>query len=423
LRIDQAVILIGGQGTRLGALTQSLAKPMLEVGGRPLIEHVIAQLARFGVRKILLLAGHHGALPRERYHGHRLFGAELSVLVEPEPLGTGGALSFAFDKLDAQFILTNGDTFFDADLLPLIQVAADPQWSAAMLLRRIEDATRYGGVELDSRGIIRVFTEKSADAGKKAALVNAGTYVMRRDRVLAAIGKAPCSLEDYLFPRLAANGTLAGIVADGYFVDIGIPQSLETARCELLTRRTRPAAFLDRDGVLNIDHGYTHRQANLVMIAGAPAAVRLLNEAAFYVIVVTNQAGVARGCYTEAAVDLFNMHMQDTLMMAGAHVDAFYYCPHHPQGAIKELAIRCGCRKPEPGMFEQAARDWPIDRNRSFMIGDKDGDLAAAAAFNVRGIKFDAQSCSLVELVRKELGRQGSATCGASTAPPTAYSG
>jgi D-glycero-D-manno-heptose 1,7-bisphosphate phosphatase len=74
-------------------------------------------------------------------------------------------------------------------------------------------------------------------------------------------------------------------------------------------------------------------------------------------------------------------------------------------------------------MFEQAARDWPIDRNRSFMIGDKDGDLAAAAAFNVRGIKFDAQSCSLVELVRKELGRQGSATCGASTAPPTAYSG
>src|SRR5476651_719763 len=115
---------------------------MLEVGGRPLVEHVIAQLARFGVRKILLLAGYHGALPRERYHGHRLFGAALSVLVEPEPLGTGGALLFAVDELDEQFILTNGDTFFDTDLLPLIQRAGDLQWDAVMLLRRIENTTR-----------------------------------------------------------------------------------------------------------------------------------------------------------------------------------------------------------------------------------------------------------------------------------------
>jgi NDP-sugar pyrophosphorylase family protein len=111
LRIDQAVILIGGRGKRLGSLTQSLAKPMLEVGGRPLVEHVIAQLARYGVRHILLLAGYQGALPRERYHGRRLFGAELSVLVEPEPLGTGGALLYAANQLDELFFLTNGDTF------------------------------------------------------------------------------------------------------------------------------------------------------------------------------------------------------------------------------------------------------------------------------------------------------------------------
>jgi D-glycero-D-manno-heptose 1,7-bisphosphate phosphatase len=172
------------------------------------------------------------------------------------------------------------------------------------------------------------------------------------------------------------------------------------------TKITRPAAFLDRDGVLNVDLGYTHKPDDLVMIPGAPAAVRLLNEAGYYVFVVTNQAGVALGYYPEAAVDRFNTHMQDALMAEGAHIDAFYYCPHHPDGVIKELAIQCHCRKPQPGMLEQAARDWPIDRKRSFLIGDKDRDLAAAAAFDIRGVKFDTQAGSLADLVRKELARQ-----------------
>ena len=166
----------------------------------------------------------------------------------------------------------------------------------------------------------------------------------------------------------------------------------------------RPAAFLDRDGVLNVDHGYAHRPDQLEWIAGAPDAVRLLNEAGYYVFVITNQSGVARGYYEETAVHQFHAHMQDALRAQGAHIDAFYYCPHHPDGVIKELAIRCRCRKPEPGMLEQAARDWPIDLDRSFLIGDKDDDLAAANTFHIRGIKFDAQSGSLVSLVRKELG-------------------
>jgi len=165
----------------------------------------------------------------------------------------------------------------------------------------------------------------------------------------------------------------------------------------------RPAEFLDRDGVLNVDHGYTHRIERLEWIDGAPAAVRTLNRAGYYVIVVSNQAGVARGYYKEEAIDRFHAHMQEKLMEADAHVDAFYYCPHHPEGVIKEFTIRCDCRKPGTGLLEQAARDWAIDREHSFLIGDKDSDLAAAAAFNIRGIRFDAQACSLPDLIRKVL--------------------
>ena len=160
--------------------------------------------------------------------------------------------------------------------------------------------------------------------------------------------------------------------------------------------------------MLNVDHGYTYKPEHLEWIDGAPAAVRLLNAAGYYVFVITNQSGVARGYYEEAAVQQFHAHMQDALRAQGAHIDAFYYCPHHPEGTVKDLAVRCRCRKPAPGMLEQAAREWPIDPARSFLIGDKDDDMAAAAAFNIRGVKFDSRVDSLVELVRRELAAHAS---------------
>lgn len=165
----------------------------------------------------------------------------------------------------------------------------------------------------------------------------------------------------------------------------------------------RPAAFLDRDGVLNVDHGYVHRPEQLEWVAGAPESVRVLNEAGYYVLVITNQSGVARGFFDEAAVKAFHAHMQNALAEKGAYIDAYYYCPHHPEGTVKAFAMACTCRKPRTGMLERAAREWPIDINRSFFIGDKDHDMAAAAAFNVRGIKFDSRLHSLPDLVRQEI--------------------
>jgi D-glycero-D-manno-heptose 1,7-bisphosphate phosphatase len=165
----------------------------------------------------------------------------------------------------------------------------------------------------------------------------------------------------------------------------------------------RPAAFLDRDGVLNIDHGYVHKLEQFEWIDGAQEAVGLLNKAGYYVLVVTNQSGIARGFYDEAAVKSFHAHMQAGLETHGAHIDAFYYCPHHPEGTIEPFAVSCRCRKPGIGMLEQAAREWPIDIAASFMIGDRDDDIAAAAAFKIRGIKFNPQTDSLPDVVRREL--------------------
>ena len=133
----------------------------------------------------------------------------------------------------------------------------------------------------------------------------------------------------------------------------------------------RPAAFLDRDGVLNVDHGYTHRPEQLEWIEGAAEAVRLLNEAGYYVFVITNQSGIA-GYDDETAVESLPAHMRDSLVAHGARIDAFYYCPHHPEGIIKPLAVQCRCRKPRPGHAGTSCARM-ADRYRSQLLDRRQG--------------------------------------------------
>ncbi len=141
--------------------------------------------------------------------------------------------------------------------------------------------------------------------------------------------------------------------------------------------------FLDRDGTINEEVHYLHRQEDLKLLPGAAKAIRLWNEAGFRVVVVTNQAGVARGYYQERDVQLLHQYMSRLLEEQGAHVDAYYYCPHHPDQGIGPYKVRCRCRKPDIGMFEQAAGDAPVDKAHSYMVGDKWLDIQAGARFGL----------------------------------------
>jgi D-glycero-D-manno-heptose 1,7-bisphosphate phosphatase len=153
-------------------------------------------------------------------------------------------------------------------------------------------------------------------------------------------------------------------------------------------RQPRPAAFLDRDGVLNHDIDYVHRPEDFRWIDGAQAAVKRLNDAGYYVIVVTNQSGVARGYFEETAVHRLHSWINDELRGSGAHIDAFYHCPYHPEGKVEAYRRHSEDRKPEPGMLLCAKREWPIDWAHSFLIGDKESDMQAAAAAGVPGYLF-----------------------------------
>lgn len=165
----------------------------------------------------------------------------------------------------------------------------------------------------------------------------------------------------------------------------------------------RPACFLDRDGVIVEEIGYLRDPDQVALIPGAAAAIRRLNAAGVPVVVVTNQTGVARGYFPEARIAEVHARLDDLLRADGAHVDRYYYCPHHPTEGRGAYAISCDCRKPAPGMLLRAAAELDLSLDASFMIGDKTSDMQAGHGAGCRtvlvrtGYGRDADSATRVD--------------------------
>jgi D-glycero-D-manno-heptose 1,7-bisphosphate phosphatase len=392
--IRQCAILVGGLGMRLGTLTKTTPKPLLPIGDRPFLAWLMREFVRFGVEEFLLLTGYLSAqveaqmqaladlLPRK---------ARIVISEEPERAGTGGAVYHARDKLAERFLLCNGDSLFDGNLARLLADAAGdgPAVVGRIMLRRIEDASRYGVVELDGDRVVAFHarpTAGTAGAGV-AGVINAGIYVYNR-RLLDELTPV-CSLERDIMPRLAARGALRGTVADGYFRDIGIPEDLARADEEMPRILRRRALFLDRDGVINVDHGYVGTRDKFEWIQGAREAISAATEAGWHVFVVTNQSGIARGHYAEADMHALHAWMTEEIRRAGGTLDDLRFCPFHPEAVL--AAYRDAAhpwRKPAPGMLLDLIRAWQIDPAQAILVGDQDTDLQAAAAAGMPARKF-----------------------------------
>ncbi|MGH3133946.1 MAG: nucleotidyltransferase family protein, partial [Gaiellaceae bacterium] len=230
-----AVILVGGQGTRLRPLTDRTRKDMLPLVDRPLLTYTFEHLARYGVEQAIVSCGY---LPHQigSVFGASYGGLALEYAVELQPLGTGGAIGFAARELEDSFFALNGDSLREADLAELVRFHGSTGAKATILLTPVSDPSRYGLVRVAADGRVESFLEKPRPEEIDTDLINAGLYVLEPDVLELVPEGRSVSIEREVFPRLAEEGTVYGVALPGYWLDVGTPESYLQAHRDVLER-------------------------------------------------------------------------------------------------------------------------------------------------------------------------------------------
>jgi D-glycero-alpha-D-manno-heptose 1-phosphate guanylyltransferase len=400
---DEAIVLAGGFGTRLRGIVDDVPKPLAPVAGRPFLAWLLDRLATSGMRRCILATGYLSEAI-ERTIGARWQGMEIAYSVEPEPLGTGGAIRLAATKLQGNGVhVLNGDTWLAYSPQALERATRERDAAIGMALAEVDDVGRYGAVERDARGMVIGFREKG-EQGPGA--INAGCYFLTADALALLPTRDAFSFERDVLQPTATAGRVAGFVETSGFIDIGVPEDFRRAQVQfeehdrtpairapyvdpradaLLAAHAgaRKALFLDRDGVINVNHGYVHTPDRTEWVPGIFERVRAAHAVGYLPIVVTNQAGIGRGFYDEAAFLGYTAWMHEHFAAQGAPLLATCWCPHHPEAGIGEYRVECDCRKPKPGMLLGAADTFALDLPGSLLVGDQASDLEAGRAAGV----------------------------------------
>jgi len=397
----QAVILAGGMGTRLRERLGDLPKPMIPIGGKPLIEHQVELAARHGCRSILILAGYRAEVIQAHLGDGSRWGVHIEHLVERHPLGTAGAVLEAWPHLAERFLVLYGDEMVNVDLDRLWRAHETHGADATLLLHPNDHPLDSDLVEVDDQEWITAFHNRPHPPGRDFQnLVNAALYVL--DKAALAPWSGHVRAMDFgkdLFPALRAQGgKLLGYRSPEFIKDIGTPERYDRVCAEfargVVARSSfevpQVAVFLDRDGTLNREIDGVTTPDQLELLAGAAAAVRELNHHGLRAVVITNQPVVAKGFCDEAALAAIHRRLETLLGREKAFLDRIYVCPHHPEkgfaGERPELKIDCACRKPKPGLVQQAARDLNLDLGQCWFIGDTTTDVQTARNAGVKAI-------------------------------------
>ena len=376
-RYREAIVLAGGFGTRLAHVVPDVCKPMAPVAGRPFLRFIMDQLAAAGVERVVVADGYRRE-QIECFFGTGYRGMDVVYSPEEEPLFTGGAVKQALARCESEWVFVmNGDTWFDVDFAAIeAEAASSPDSVKAIIaVKRMRNFERYGTVGVDVNGAITAFREKRPCAD---GLINAGVYLVRRNALINMPIKF--SLERDYFERIVGLGLLRACECEGDFIDIGVPEDYEQAQ-QMLAPMARgwKLAMFDRDGTINLDTGHLFEPEKLEFIPETVKTMaRYTADPDYKVVVVTNQAGIAKGLYAEADMRALHRFMDEELERRGVRVDAWYFCPHHP-----DFTGLCSCRKPAPGMLLAALLDYDAKPEECVMYGDKPSDESAADAAGV----------------------------------------
>lgn len=396
----KAAILAGGGGTRMGAISDTMPKPMLQIGSKPILEHQVELLVESGISDITLCTRHLSPVIESHFKDGKKWSATIRYSVEDTPLGTAGGIRLAFPEYDRDLLILYGDVMLYMDLGEMIRRHISSGANATLAVHSNDHPRDSDLIAINSNlKIIRFYPKPHPDMVWLPNLTNAAVYILGPAiRELIPEGTASDFGHD-IFPAALARGyNLLAYRTGEYIKDTGTPERYQEVNrdwregkiIKLHRKNPRPAVFLDRDGVLIEEVGHLCREEDLRLLPGAAAAVRAINESGRLAILITNQPVIARGMCSFDNLRVIHNKLEALLSRKGARLDAIYFCPHHPDGGypeeVPELKVTCNCRKPGIGMIEQAQREFNIDLSSSWLVGDTTVDLETARRAGVRSI-------------------------------------
>jgi histidinol-phosphate phosphatase family protein len=353
----QMAILCGGLATRLGDLSKSRPKSLMDINGRPLLDLLLEQYRGAGFSRFVLLAGYLSE------HMKSYESNDVKMVVEPEPLGTGGAVINALPYLEERFWVANGDSYFMAP--DLKEFAEFSKQRPASLYLTYENAFEKDIPTMEN-GKVTGFHRTSE--GKDWA--NAGLCSISKD-LLKGFGKGKLTLEKDILSKIASEGGLYGFRGKGRLFDIGRPERLELFRNVMRENGKRKAVLVDRDGTLMEHIHYINDPDDVAVKELVAEKLKLFMDAGYMIILVSNQAGVKKGLVTMEQHDAVMKRLNELLMSKGVELDDVFFC----FSADEDNDPR---RKPGIGMIMEAKEKYGLDLSQCVMVGDReDVDMEA----------------------------------------------
>jgi len=394
----KTVIMAGGKGSRISSIISDIPKPMIRIGDKPVLEHEIECLRNQGFTDIILTIGYLADNIVD-YFGDgrgtsiatgRSFGVDIEYFIEKEPLGNAGALFKIKEKLTEDFLLLNADAVFDVDFKRFVDYHKKHEALVTLFTHPNNHPYDSELIISDEYGRVLKWLSKEDERPKYYKnRVNAGLHVISQKLLDMEIQTPKIDLDRQLLKPLAGCGKMFCYDSSEYVKDMGTPERYKAVCMDYIAGRVKArnfqnkqkAVFLDRDGVLNKYIGFLRNIEEFELLSGAAQAVKKINESGYLAIVITNQPVIARGEVTFEQLQEIHNKMETMLGQKGAYLDSIYFCPHHTdkgyKGEVLELKFDCDCRKPKPGMFFKAAKDFNIDLTESWMIGDRESDIKA----------------------------------------------
>ena len=300
------VILAGGEGTRIKKLLGKYPKPMIKFNSKHLIQYILNNASRYNFKRIVILCGYRHKIIFKKYHNKIINFTKIICLREKKLLGTSGAL-INLKKLKVNdFVLMNGDTIFDVDLNSLTFNLNKKKIGVAALTKNLNQKSKKLNNLVLKKNILKI--------GKNSKIMNGGVYFFRK-KIFTSIKKTTSSLENNLLPKLINQNKIDGKIFNNFFIDIGSEFYFKKANKKLLKYFQKPGVFLDRDGVVNYDYGYVHKLQNFKLRPGVLSGLKYLIKKNYYIFIVTNQAGIGKGIYSENNFIKFHKQIKEKLYM------------------------------------------------------------------------------------------------------------